>query len=717
MLDILWIMVCTVLVFLMQPGFMCLEAGLVRAKNSINVAVKNIADFCVAGLVFWAVGFGLMYGLSTTGWLGGSGFLFNGDPSQFNDGAEELWLFAFFLFQLAFCSTCATIVSGATAERLTFAGYLTLAALTAGLIYPVFGHWAWGGVLGGEAGWLSARGFVDFAGSTVVHSVGGWIALAAILVIGPRIGRFEAKTNRLHPNNLPYASLGLFFLVIGWFGFNGGSALSFDGKVTLIVTNTALAAMAGGLTILLLTMVNRSIVRVPPFVNGIVASLVAITAACHAVTPAAALLIGSVGAAMTPLSTALLAKLKIDDAVGAIPAHLVAGIWGTLAVALFGDLNALGTGLTRLEQLEIQIIGIAAAGAFAFGLGWPLIALINLALPLRVSRENELDGLNVAEHGASTAVRDLLAEMEKQAISQDLSQPVTVEPGTDAGQIAMMYNAVSAAVDEEKQEREKAFRRLAQALEEARGANRSKDEFLANMSHELRTPLNAVIGFSEIIAAETFGPLNNDRYKEYLDDILFSSRHLLNVINDILDISKLGAGIYEIEEEEVRVALAVEKISRLIEPRAVEKGIALSRSVEPADLEVLADSRCLNQILLNLLSNAVKFTEPGGKVTLEASLTPTGAVLLQVEDTGIGIPAGDINRILEPFTQVALDTSGHMPDGAGLGLAITKRLVGLHQGDLAISSRIGKGTVVKVTLPAERHLGSETAKAPFQEAG
>ncbi len=275
---------------------------------------------------------------------------------------------AFFFFQLAFCSTSTTIVSGAVAERMSFRGYAITAAILSMLIYPVFGHWAWGGVLSGEAaGWLESRGFVDFAGSTVVHSVGGWIALAAILVLGPRIGRFGPDGKRIEPHDMPMATLGMFLLWIGWFGFNGGSTLALNATVPFVLVHTMLAAAAGGLAVVGISWIRNGLPDVQLTLNGILAGLVAITANCHIVSTSNAVLIGAGGGIVCLVASDLLARLRIDDAVDAVPVHLAAGIWGTLAVALFGDVSLFPNGHTRLAQLGVQALGIGAARVFAFG--------------------------------------------------------------------------------------------------------------------------------------------------------------------------------------------------------------------------------------------------------------------------------------------------------------------------------------------------------------
>lgn len=435
-IDILWIILCASLVFTMQAGFLCLESGLTRNKNAINVALKNVADFALAAFLFWLFGFALMFGDSMGGWIGLSGFL-----PELGSGSVP-WLAAFFFFQVMFCATASTIVSGAVAERMRFASYMVVTALVAGLIYPVFGHWAWGGVTGSGSGWLADMGFVDFAGSTVVHSLGGWVALAGVIVVGSRTGRFVAgERPRVIPaGNLPMAMLGLLILFFGWFGFNGGSTLAMDGRVPGILVNTTLAAVGGILTGLLIGWRFRGYPEVLYALNGAIAGLVAITAGAHALSAANAVMVGGVGAILMVLCHEMLLRLRVDDAVGAIPAHLAAGIWGTLAVGLFGDLSALGTELERHQQVGVQLLGILVCGLWSFVTAYLLLRLINRLMPLRVTPLDESLGLNVSEHGARDELAELIQTMNEQASSGTLDRRVAVEPFTEVGQIAVHYN-------------------------------------------------------------------------------------------------------------------------------------------------------------------------------------------------------------------------------------------------------------------------------------
>jgi len=394
-IDVLWIMLCSALVFVMQAGFLCLESGLTRSKNSINVAIKNLADFCLTTIVFWLFAFGLMFGASWHGWIG---------VSEFSLDFQNIDAFygSFFIFQVMFCGAAVTIMSGAVAERMKFSSYLIATLVVSGLIYPVVGHWAWTGLDTGEAnGFLNSLGFVDFAGSTVVHSVGGWVSLALLLILGPRRGRFDAdgKPRRIRPSNLPLATLGVMFLFIGWLGFNGGSTLAFNNQVPLIVVNTLIGGSVGAISAGLLGYAVQNRLNVTQFMNGCLAGLVAVTANCFAVTTPVAALIGLVGGMIAIGVEEFLEYMKIDDAVGAIPVHLGAGIWGTLAVGLYGDLEILGTGLTRIEQIGVQLLGIGVAAIWAFGLTYIILKLVNSFHRLRVSADHEDIGLNLSEHG------------------------------------------------------------------------------------------------------------------------------------------------------------------------------------------------------------------------------------------------------------------------------------------------------------------------------
>ncbi|MCG8551090.1 MAG: ammonium transporter [Desulfobacterales bacterium] len=440
-IDNFWVIVSAVLVFLMQPGFMCLESGLTRPKNSINVAIKNIADFVFSVIGFWVIGFGLMFGLSRWGLIGTTSF--------FPEFGDNFHLMSFFLFQTMFCGTATTIFSGAVAERMKFSSYLQVAILLSALIYPVFGHWAWNGLdIGTRSGWLGKAGFVDFAGSTVVHSIGGWVALAALIVIGPRHGRFakNGKPVDFHGNDLPLSVLGTLLLWIGWIGFNGGSTLAMDARVSGIIVKTLIAGASGAICCLFIGYCVSKLFNIAFLINGSLGGLVAITACCHCVTISQSVFIGGVAGILCLVVEDILLRYRIDDAVSAVPVHLGCGIWGTLAVALFGDPQTLGTGLSFLSQLQSQITGIIAAFFAGFIIPFLIIRKINRISPLRVSIEEERMGLNISEHGAKTETFDFLQVMQVQEQTGDLSLRVPADPFSDTGVIAGGYNKMMDAL-------------------------------------------------------------------------------------------------------------------------------------------------------------------------------------------------------------------------------------------------------------------------------
>lgn len=446
-IDALWLLITAAMVFTMQAGFACLESGLSRAKNTINVAIKNLTDFGITALIFWALGFAFMFGATKGGLIGSSDFFFT-----FKDSGLPA---AFFLFELMFCSTSATIISGAVAERMRFRAYIAVTIIVSALIYPVFGHWAWSGIDKRIlSGWLGNLGFVDFAGSTVVHSLAGWVALAALLIMGPRSGRFPPNQSprKIQGHDIPVSVLGVFLLWFGWLGFNGGSTLELNNAVPRLLTNTVLAGASGMLITLALGWVLQKSPRVDFVINGSLAGCVAITAPCYVADANSAIVIGGVGGIAMLATDWLLERLRIDDAVGAIPVHLGAGIWGTLSVAIFGDAKLIATGLSRLQQLAVQTLGVAVCFIWTFGVSLILLWILNRFLRLRVTAEEEYAGLNVSEHGATTELLDFFRIIEDQARTGDLSQRAPVEPFTEVGQIAGRYNNLMESLENKSEE-------------------------------------------------------------------------------------------------------------------------------------------------------------------------------------------------------------------------------------------------------------------------
>jgi ammonium transporter, Amt family len=383
--DVIWLTTAAALVFLMQMGFAFLETGSTRSKNCINVMMKNFLDVCLGSIVFWAVGFGVMFGINASGWLGTSHFFLEADTS---------WEYSFLLFQMMFAATAATIASGAMAERAKFGAYLLLSVLITGLIYPVFGSWAWGSFYDGK-GWLAEKGFIDFAGSSVVHSVGGWAALAAILVLGPRTGRFghQGKVNDIPGHNLNFVVLGGFILWFGWFGFNGGSTLGANVNIGLINLNTQLAAAAGGLSAVCIAAALGQRILVTHIINGVLAGLVGITAGCATMTPIFALITGFTAGCVYWVFAQWLLRLQVDDVVSAVAVHGAAGAWGTLCAGVF-----FAEDLFNMSRIYIQLLGIGVCFGWAFGGTLLLAWIIDRTWGLRASLLQEQRGLDFSEH-------------------------------------------------------------------------------------------------------------------------------------------------------------------------------------------------------------------------------------------------------------------------------------------------------------------------------
>ncbi|WP_394750479.1 ammonium transporter [Spongiimicrobium salis] len=400
-----WMMVCTALVFFMHMGFSFLEIGLTRQKNTINILFKNVFIICVGLLLYYAFGFNLMYPGEFNGYIGGIvpgiGAPENGMTPEYADGGYTWW--TDFLFQGMFAATAATIVSGAVAERIKLVPFMVFTIIYVGFIYPIVGSWQWGGgflsTLGNEVNsageTIKEAGFHDFAGSTLVHSVGGWAALIAVYLLGSRIGKFgeDGKPKAIPGHNIPLAAGGVLILWLGWFGFNGGSVLSADPEGTsLVLVTTCLAAAAGGVGAFVLSTILYKNFDLTMFLNGILGGLVGITAGADLMSPNEAVVIGLLAGIIIVLGVALIDKLKLDDPVGAIAVHLICGIWGTLAVGLFGS-KAGG------EQLIYQLTGIGATGAFCCITAFIIIFSLKKISGIRVSKEEELEGLDLHEHG------------------------------------------------------------------------------------------------------------------------------------------------------------------------------------------------------------------------------------------------------------------------------------------------------------------------------
>lgn len=451
LLDTIWVMVAAFLVFWMQAGFAYVEGGLTRAKNTNNIMMKNLMDFCLGTVAFWAVGFAIMFGDGNP-YFGTSGWFLTGDDNSpmTGDGYSGVFsslnwtgvpLFAKFMFQLVFAGTAATIVSGAMAERTKFSAYLIYSAIISAFVYPVIGHWIWGG------GWLAKLGFWDFAGSTVVHSTGAWMALVGALMVGPRKGKYskDGKPNAIPGHSLPMAALGVFILWLGWFGFNPGSTMAADLSIAQIAMTTNLAGATGAMAALIVSWVIFGKADASMTLNGVLAGLVAVTASCAYISPLSAAIIGVLGGTAVVLAVLFIDRIGLDDPVGAVSVHGVCGVLGTICVGLFaqssyapanttGDGLLFGGGTTLLVN---QLIGVGAVFGFCMVTGTILFGALKYTIGLRVSAEEELMGLDIGEHG-SEAYPDFAASLHA-AGSMDNDSESAPTAATPTGSAATVH--------------------------------------------------------------------------------------------------------------------------------------------------------------------------------------------------------------------------------------------------------------------------------------
>lgn len=712
----LWLLLCALLVLLMQVGFLLLEDGQVRRKNSANIAMKNLADLALSLLLFWCFGFAVMFAGDLAGLVG----------NLFYSSAESEFTLAF-VFQMMFAGTAATIVSGAVAERMRFGGYLLVTLLVGALIYPVFGHWVWAGQValpGAQSGWLASLGYVDFAGATVVHAIGGWVALAAIIVIGPRTGRFDKGAQPLKGQNQPLTTAGVMVLMIGWIGFNGGSASGFGAEALQVVANTLLAGLVGASVGIAWSWQRYGSPQLLASLNGLLAGLVSVTALAHAIDFQAVVVVAVVGAWLASVASEWLASLGLDDVVGAVSVHAVAGSWGCLAVALFADPLVINTGLAITEQLMVQLLGVLVAGFWAFGVAYIVLRVLNQLWPLRVQVVQEHYGLDFAEHGDGGESVDLLRVMEaRDAIGQRMA--LTVDPLSDLAEVAAQYNALIAEVSkardklwqsnqqlevrvlertselaaEVEQRREVEIDLLA-AREQALRAAQAKTEFLATMSHEIRTPMNGVVGMLEVLRQSTL----DQEQVQLVEVAAGSGETLLQIIDDILDFSKIEAGQLKVESVSFSPHAVIEDVSMLLMGKVRDRGLELILDVHPdVPEQVVGDPLRWRQILVNLVGNAVKFTERG-TITMSLSVVQSAGgsaeLLLAVQDTGVGIGARAQKRLFEPFVQADSSTTRRF-GGTGLGLSICSRLVAMMGGQIGVQSSLGEGARFWVSMQAE----------------
>tara|TARA_B100000029_G_scaffold338092_1_gene330323 strand:- start:1082 stop:2986 length:1905 start_codon:yes stop_codon:yes gene_type:complete len=605
----------------MQAGFMCVEAGATRNKNNINTALKNICDFGISILGFWALGYGIMYGVSKFGLIGTSNFFIHNETMEGG---------AWFIYQAAFCGAALTIVSGAVAERLKFTTYLLITAVGVILIYPIVGHWVWN-----DSGWLKAIGFVDFAGGVVVHGLGGSIALAAIIVLGPRIGKFRKNgtVREFNGSNVPLALLGAVLLFFGWFGFNGGSTGEFSQNVIIILINTLLSSASSLITTLILCFLVYNRVRVLQTMNGMLGGLVSVTACANSIVSLEAVIIGSIGGGVVLVCDRLLETFKLDDAVGAVPVHLGAGIWGTLAVAIFGNPQILATGLSASEQMGIQLVGIIFSCATVFIFSLIFVFWLSRTWGIRVSRAAEEAGLNISEHRANDDVEDLLNVMQKQANSRDFTQRADQEPFSHAGRIGLHYNNLVWSLQESIEETDKVLRKV---LPDVVANKLKKGEEISDNYEEVTIVFIDIVGFTKLsnsLITRRVVSVLNDIFKTFdMQCARFGVEKIKTIGDSYMAVSGLNKNMSNHAESAVKMSFGViDEIKKFNEQNKFDLDVRIGINSGPVIGGVIGSDRFIYDLWGDSVNVASRMESTGAPGRIQVSEATRDLIKLNPE--------------------------------------------------------------------------------------
>lgn len=635
----IWLIVCIFLVLLQQVGFLLLESGLVRTKNNVNVAAKNIIDFCLVVLLFWFVGQHVVFGIG----LG-------------NTSAERLM----FLYHALFCATCVTLISGAISERVHIRAYLLIAVLTSVFIYPFFAYNVWH-----EHGSLALIGFVDMAGAAVVHVVGGAVTLAALLVIGPRIGIFKDGKKVAVASNMAMAVAGGFILFVGWLGFNGGASYGTELDASLIIMNTVFAASGAGCFAVVANIVFSKVVDVKNLVNAILAGLVASSAASHLLAPVSSILLGVIAYLVMLGLSNVLVYFQIDDAVDAVPVHLGGGAVGVVAPVMFTDSMALG----------VQVSGLLLALVWGFGIAYAVLRLANRFFPLRVDEEAEQLGLNIFEHGERNDLSEMIASINENVQSGDLTKPLPQESASEVGLLASHYNSLLERISAQQ-------RSLRSLLDESKRLQRVKDDFVATLNHEIRTPITAVKGFAQRLC-----DLSDDgsEVRELSTRVLNAGDRLEVLSHQLLNLEQLEARALTVHAQPEKLTDVLAWLESNARAQFDQSGVVLHYTKSLADsasqeFDLDIDRPLLEEALHEVCANAIKFGE-GESVDMRVSLNHSKGACLELSLVNEGATIGKNCDPYEKFWQADSSLS-RQHDGLGLGLFIAKRYLNLMGGNI-----------------------------------
>ncbi|MEM7042972.1 MAG: ammonium transporter [Pseudomonadota bacterium] len=692
-LDLVWMIAACAMVFLMQVGFLLIEAGMVRSKNSINVAQKNLADFALSLICFSVLGFMVMFGPSIEGLIGFDvGFI---GFDHFDDKT-----YAFFLFQALFCGTAATIMSGVVAERMRLSAYLMAIPVVTIIIYPVVGHWTWGDLLSSDnAPFLASWGFIDFAGATVVHAVGAWIGLAALIIIGPRLGRFDdnGRPTRIQGHSMVLATLGLFFIWFGWIGFNGGSALAGTAVIAPIIVKTVIAGAFGGVTGLLWGHIRDTEFQPHRMMNGVLAGLVAVTAGCDLVTGGGAVVLGITGSWLALVGMELMERCGLDDAVGAIPVHGFAGVWGTIAVALVAPEEALPLG-SRGDQFMVQLVGSVIVFGWVFAIAFLTFKIIDFFWGLRIDAAGEMAGLNQAEHGATLGTGELQKLLAGLAQGRgDLKKRLDVEPGEEAAELVTLFNLHLDNLEVEQQQQRLAEEKYAQVqkdLEQEKYVSELQRGFVSMASHEFRTPLAIIDGNAQQIERKV-DRLSAEDVTGRVKTIRYSVKRMMRLMESMLTAAKAEAGKIKLSPASIDLRAILLDCCELQQEITPGHRVIVDHAALPD--EIIADSGSVTQIITNLLSNAAKYSPEADRIDVRGWRHDDN-VFISVQDYGIGI---DEHEQAKMFTRFFRAKTSVGIAGTGIGLNLAQMLAKEHGGAITLVSKAGEGSTFTLRLPCD----------------
>ena len=659
-IDIFWILLSSFLVFIMQAGFTCLEAGLTRNKNNINVAIKNLSIFGTSFIVFYFIG---------------SLITFNNAFFNTYSNTEETVLL---IFASMFCSNTMTIISGAVSERFRFKPFLISIPLLALCIYAVVYRLVW------QDGLLNEMGFLDFAGGTVVHAVGGWISLAAVIKIGARKGRFEnGQTRNIQGSNLPLSVIGVFLLWFGWFGFNGGSTFSFNENVPLIIANTLIGGSFGGFGALLFSLYrnNDKKIKIEDLLKGTLGGLVCITGGCLYITTNGAIILGFLGAVFTLIIDELLLKFQIDDAVSAIPVHLGSSILGAVLWPIFSrDLMFLKN-QSFIQQIGLQFIGVLVVGLYSFTLAWIIFTIINKLSPIRIKNSEEDEGLNILEHGASTAERDLLDVIRHQRKSGDLSLRAPVESFTDIGKIAVHYNELLNRIENDFQNIQNHSDKMTKVATVS-----------AEIIHDIKTPLQTIYGSLFILkSADNPG-------REFINSKVASIESAIDRIKESLNVY-----LYNVREElEEYQQLPVKKFSQELQSIFFYRFKHLNIRFEiifNKDINFSVKPFHFIRVFQNLIENSIKAISilPDKEIKIEIH-EEENFIIFNYSDSGENAHQLINQALTKPIFSYSIAKSNSDFINAGLGMRIISKIIEQHKGFIeAIPNN--PNTLVRIAIP------------------